>query len=89
MYIVNSENYLLQFKKLVDDLISEDAQNAKMFKLYIDTIVLNLVTKLKKYKQSHYFEDENIKDIQHEGYTITFYIDEPTGVCVLLGIIKK
>jgi len=89
MNIVNSENYLLQFKKLVDDLVLEDAQSAKKFKLYIDTIVLNLATKLKKYKQSHYFEDENIKDIQHEGYTITFYVDEPIDVCVLLGIIKK
>jgi len=89
MNIVNSENYLLQFKNLVDNLMSEDTQNAKKFKLYIDTVVLNLATKLKKYKQSHYFEDENIKDIQHEGYTITFYIDEPIDVCVLLGIIKK
>ena len=89
MNIVNSENYLLQFKKLVYDLVIEDIQNAKKFKLYVDTVVLNLATKLKKYKQSHYFDDENIKDIQHEGYTITFYVDEPIGVCVLLGIIKK
>jgi len=89
MSIVNSENYLSQFKEIVDYLASEDLQNAKKFKLYVDTIVLNLETKLKKYKQSHYFKDENIKDIQHEGYTITFYIDESIGICVLLGIIKK
>jgi len=89
MNIVNSTNYLLQFKKIVDDLVAEDVDNAKKFKLYIDTVVLNLTTKLKKYKQSHYFEDENIRDIQHEGYTITFYIDEPIDICVLLGIVKK
>jgi len=89
MNVVNSSNYLSQFKKIIDKLISEDAESAKQFKLYIDTIVLNSPTKLKKYKQSHYFEDENIKYIHHEGYTITFYIDEENDVSVLLGIVKN
>jgi len=89
MNIVNSTNYLDQFKKIIDELVEKDLENAKAFKLYIDTIVLNLPTKLKKYKKSHYFDDENIKDIQHEGYTITFYVDTKRDIYVLLGIVKK
>jgi hypothetical protein len=42
---------------------------------------------VKKYKKSIYFDDENIKDIQNQGFAIPFYIDEEKNRYILLGIV--
>jgi len=57
--------------------------------MYLDTIIINMHTKVKKYKQSIYFDNENIKDIQNQGFTIPFYIDEKKKVYILLGIVNS
>lgn len=46
-------------------------------------------TKAKKYKQSIYFDDERLKDIEYEGYVIPFILDEENKIYTVLGIIKK
>jgi hypothetical protein len=46
-------------------------------------------TKAKKYKRSIYFDNENIKDIENQGYTIPFYIDEKKSLYVLLGLLNS
>jgi hypothetical protein len=46
-------------------------------------------TKVKKYKKSIYFDNENIKDIENQGYTIVFFIDEKKDKYALLGLLKS
>lgn len=86
---------------LFSDLYKEHLQDAltlmrnyseadmKNFELYLDTIIVNMHTKVKKYKKSIYFDDENIKDIQNQGFSIPFFTDEAKGVYVLLGIVNS
>ena len=57
--------------------------------MYLDTIIINIATKEKKYKKSIYFDDENIKDIEYQGCRIPFLIDNDNNCYVLLGITKK
>ena len=73
----------------MDGLYFTDYNEAKKFKLYLDTIILNVPTKAKKYKQSVYSDNENIKDINHEGYTIPFLLDEFNETYLILAILTN
>jgi len=90
MNIVFSSLYKKQLQE-IEKLLETDKVDVKYFKMYLDTIIINMHTKAKKYKQSVYFQNEdiNIKDIDNQGYTIVFYSDEKKNIYVLLGIIKK
>jgi hypothetical protein len=74
---------------ILDGFADENLLATKKFKSYFDTIILNMPTKAKKYKKSIYFDDENIKDIEHENLTIIFYIDNTNNRYLLLSVIKK
>ena len=89
MKIVNSKLYEEQLKTILKESFPTDIQAAKSFKLYLDTIILNMPTKVKKYKKSIYFDDENIKDIEHQGFTIPFLYDDINNTYVVLGIISN
>ncbi|MBU0631249.1 hypothetical protein KKA17_01255 [bacterium] len=89
MNIVNSDLYEEQLKSILSSYFGDDMKAAKDFKLYLDTIIINIPTKVKKYKQSVYFDDENIKDIENQGFTIPFLIDDINNTYVILGIISN
>jgi len=69
--------------------LKEDESVAKSFAIYHDTIIFNIHTKVRKYKQSQYFDNPNVKDIENQGYTIPFFIDEKRGRYILLGMVKS
>lgn len=89
MKILCSELYEKQLKEILMSMASFNYDEAKRFKLYLDTIILNVPTKARKYKQSVYSDDENIKDVEHEGYTIPFLFDAPNNTYLMLAILKK
>ena len=83
--------YEKQLKEILQDYMTEDKQATKSFKLYLDTIIINIPTKANKYKKSIYFNDENIKDVEHENLTISFYLDNENENenYLILSIIKN
>ncbi len=89
MNIICSALYEEQLKEILEEMIKEDYKAAKSFKLYLDTILLNIPTKSKKYKPSRYFDDQNIKDVDHQGFIIPFFEDVEKKVFVILGIVRK
>ena len=89
MNIICSELYEKQLKEILEPLAKEDFKATKSFKLYLDTLILNIPTKVKKYKKSLFFDNENIKDLECQGYTIPFMLDKENGTFVVLGIVKK
>jgi len=89
MNILASKVYETQLKEILDILIKIDYQQTKNFKMYLDTIILNMPSKLKKYQKSIYFDDDNIKDIQYNGCTIPFLTDIDKNLIILLGIASK
>jgi hypothetical protein len=89
MQIVCTDNFEAQLKAILQEIAQEDFQATKNFKMYLDTIILNMPTKAKKYKKSLYFDDENIRDIDHQGFLIPFFIDEKNDIYVLLGMVEK
>lgn len=88
-HILSSTLFVEQLQEIVDGLEKEDKNRAKSFRLYLDTIIINMESKIAKYKPSVYFEDEKVKDIENQGYVIPFYCDEAKETYVLLGIVEK
>ncbi|SFV75178.1 hypothetical protein MNB_SM-3-1267 [hydrothermal vent metagenome] len=86
MTILCSELYEKQLKDILAQGLQENVEETKKFKMYLDTVIINLPTKVQKYKKSRYFDDENIKDIEFQGFVIPFYIDKEKQRYVLLGI---
>jgi plasmid stabilization system protein ParE len=89
MNILCTPLYETQLKEILSLFADEDFKAAKAFKLYLDTIIINIQTKAHKYKSSIYFDDENIRDIQHEAYTIVFYEDRANQNYLLISILKR
>jgi len=89
MNILTSKLYEEQLKEILELLAQEDYKVAKNFKMYLDTIIINMESKEKKYKKSIYFDDENIKDIEYQGCTIVFLVDNSNSCYIILGITKK
>jgi len=89
MNVLTSTLYKEQLKEILKLLEEENSADAKNFELYLSTIIFNMHTKVKKYKQSIYFDNVNIKDIDNQGYTIPFYIDEKKNTYILLGLVRS
>ena len=89
MRILCSELYQQQLKDIVAPYLLSDLKGVKDFKLYLDTVILNMPTKASKYKQSIYFNDQDVKDIEHQAYTIPFYLDDENETYVILGIVPS
>jgi len=87
MQILTSPLYEEQLKEILEPMAVENFEDAKKFKIYLDTIIVNIPTKAKKYKKSVFFDDENIKDVEYENFTIPVFIDGEDYV--VLGIVSK
>lgn len=87
--IVTSSLFDSQLQDIMRELENEDQDNAKRFKLYLDTVIINMQSKIAKYKPSLFFDDAKVKEIENQGYVIPFYCDESHETYVLLGIYKK
>ena len=89
MKILSSELYEKQLKDILKEISTSNYDEAKKFKLYLDTIIINIPTKAKKYKQSLYSENKSIRDVECEGYTIPFLFDEINDTYLVLAILMK
>ncbi len=89
MKILCTELFEKQFKEILQEFAKENLEETKKFKMYLETLIINIPTKAQKYKPSIYFEDEDIKDLEHQGFIVPFYIDKESDSYLILGIIKK
>ena len=89
MKIVTTSLYEEQLKEILSFLAQKNYEETKKFKIYLDTILINIPTKDKKYKKSIYFENENIKDVEYQGCTVIFYVDKKNDTYIILGITIK
>ena len=89
MKIFTTPLYEEQLKELLALLYEQNAQETKKFKTYLDTVIVNMQSKEKKYKKSIYFDNDNIKDIEFQGCRIPFLVDKGNTSYILLGITTK
>ena len=89
MNILCTSLYEQQLKTILENFAVEDLTATKKFKLYLDTILINLPTKANKYKKAQLFDDEDIKEIAHEDFNILFFIDKISNNYIILAILPK
>jgi hypothetical protein len=89
MKIVCTDVFKEQYKSLLSEYAKIDFEAVKRYKVYLDTVLLNMPTKLQKFPKSHYFEEKAIFDLEHQGHIIPFYFDEKNSTILLLGLFKK
>lgn len=89
MQILCTDLFENQLKQILKKFAEEDFSATKKFKMYLDTIIINIPTKVQKYKKSVYFDDENIRDVENQGFRIPFLFDEENDVYLILGIVEK
>ncbi len=89
MQILCTDLFEKQLQDILQEFAKKDFNATKNFKMYLDTVIINIPTKSQKYKQSVYFNDENIKDLEHQGFVIPFFIDKASETYLVLGIVEK
>ena len=70
------------------EYIAQDKKSAaNSFKSKLFKIIKNLINNPYKYRKSRYFDDENIRDMVFEGYTIVYKITKNS--IIILNIFNK
>ena len=86
MMVLATPRFEEQLKNILLPLARTDAAAARSFKLYLDTVLLNLPSKAAKYKPSIYTDDPTVRDVEHQGFTIPFHHDSDDDIYTVLGI---
>lgn len=89
MNILVTHTFEAQLRDLLESMLLTETQDVQKFKMYLDTILINMPTKAAKYKISKFFDDEDVRDIEHEDFIIPFYHNKQKNTYLILGIIRR
>jgi len=88
MKILNSPNFEKELNNIVD-FISQDSENRAVDFLYkLKDKIDNLTFSPYKFRESIYYNNEQIRDLIFKGYTIPYFINEEDDLILILDIIK-
>jgi len=82
--IIESHKFKIRLR-VITDYIKKDKQSASInFVKKLKKNIKNLNNSPFKYKQSDYFDNENIRDMTYMGYTVIYkiYLEENTIIVV-------
>ena len=89
MRIVTSKLFEQQLQNILQLIVTHNPDVAKGFKTYLDTVILNIPSKVQKYKRSVYFDNDNIKDVEFQGCIVVFHVNEEKNEYFIMGITSK
>jgi len=89
MKILATNTYEQELKKILEPMAIENLEDTKKFKIYLDTIIINIPTKFFKYEKSQYFDDDYIRDVEYEHCRVVVYFDEMNNNYIILSILEK
>lgn len=88
MKIIRDEKYLLNLKNIMEFIAEDSLKQALKFQIELDKKIINLSYMPYKFKQSIYFNHENIRDFIYKGYVIPYKIDTDEETITIIGINK-
>ena len=88
MNVVKDPKFNEELKVILRFIALDSKPRAINFKNELITKVNNLPYMPYKYRKSHYFSDENIRDYIFKGYVIPYKIDTENNTLSILAIIK-
>ncbi|MFA5455226.1 MAG: type II toxin-antitoxin system RelE/ParE family toxin [Sulfurimonas sp.] len=86
--IVRSNEFKENLSKILFYIAKDSKNRANNFKNSLKKELYELTFMPLKYRQSIYFNQENIRDFIFKGYCIPYVIDEENKRLILLDIIK-
>lgn len=88
MEIIRREQYINALDKILEYIAKDSIQASKCLWKKIDKRINVLDYMPYKFRKSYYYEDENIRDLIVEGYTIPYLIDKEDNKIIVLDIFK-
>jgi plasmid stabilization system protein ParE len=89
MQIIKDDVYLDNLETLLRYIADENGTTrARSVNSQINKIVKNIPNFPYKYRKSHYYDDENIRDCIFKGYTLPYLIDNEKNQIIILDIFK-
>jgi len=88
MKIIKDPKFNEEFKVILRFIALDSKPRAIHFKNELISKVNDLPHMPYKYRKSHYFSDEDIRDYIFKGYVIPYKIDTDKNTLSILGIIK-
>ena len=86
MKIVRSQRYTNALQVILRFISIDSKSRALTFKKELDTHINDLDYMPYKFRRSHYFDDENMRDLIFKGYTIVYKIDTEKECITIVGI---
>ena len=86
MEIVFTESFVKRLENQVEFIAENNPQNARNFKNNLLNRIREIPSNPYMYRQSIYFEDNQIRDLIYKGYTVVFRIRET--VIEVFGFVK-
>jgi len=88
LQIIYEPKFKDSFTDIWDFIALDSSNRANDFKRELKEKIENLVSMPYMFKQSIYFDNENIRDLIYKGYTISYKIDELNNQIIIIGINK-
>jgi len=89
MRIKRTNLFKKNFRNIVLYIAKDKKIAAKYFKDNLNNSIENLINSPYKFRQSDYYNDENIRDMVFNGYTIIYKIDKIENLITILEIFNK
>lgn len=89
MQIKLTQEFENSFFHILEYIAQDKLSASNSFKLHILKQIKSLRNFPYKHRQSHYFEDENIRDMITKGYTIVYAINLKKDEIIILNIFNR
>jgi len=88
MTIIYEPQFYEDFTEIYDFIALDSLNRANNFATQLQNKISYLIDFPYKYRKSHYFSSEHIRDYIFKGYVIPYSIDTDKNTLSILGIIK-
>lgn len=89
MNIIYNPTFERQIIQIIDYIADDKPSASVKFSNELEKLIITIPENPFKYRQSHYFNDKNIRDITHKGYTIVYEVDFENNSIEVLKIFNR
>lgn len=89
MTIIYNPTFERQVIQIVDFIADDKPSASVKFANELEKLIISIPKNPFKHRQSYYFEDKNIRDMIHKGYTIVYEVDFHNNTIEILKIFNR
>ncbi|RLA84345.1 MAG: type II toxin-antitoxin system RelE/ParE family toxin [Epsilonproteobacteria bacterium] len=89
MEIIRADFFKAQLRDISFHIAKDKVGASKLFRKELNLSIDNLVNFPYKFRPSYYYEDENIRDMIFNGYSIIYRVNQEKDVIEILEIFNR